>query len=69
MQNEEKIDLKDLEFHELESFLKELGEPKFRAKQIFSWIYKGADIDEMTNLSKATRQKLSEIAYISKMKI
>lgn len=64
------IDLKDLEFCELEEFLKELGEPKFRAKQIFSWLHKGVEsFDEMTNISKSTRDKLSEKSYVSTLKI
>ncbi len=64
------IDLKDLEFCELESFLKELGEPKFRAKQIFSWLHKGVEsFDEMTNISKGTREKLLEKSVVSTLKI
>lgn len=64
------IDLKDLEYNELERFLLELGEPKFRAKQIFSWLHKGAEsFSDMTNLSKATREKLSEVSFISTLKI
>lgn len=64
------IDLKDLEFCELEEFLKDLGEPKFRAKQIFSWLHRGVEsFDEMTNISKSTRDKLSEKSYVSTLKI
>lgn len=64
------IDLKDLEFCELEEFLKDLGEPKFRAKQIFSWLHRGVEsFDEMTNISKSTRIKLSEKSYVSTLKI
>ncbi len=70
MQNEEKIDLKDLEYSELECFLKELGEPKFRAKQIFSWLSRGVEeFDEMTNISKATREKLREKSFISRLRV
>lgn len=66
----EKIDLKDFEYDELSAYLKELGEPAFRAKQIFSWLHKGAEsYDEMTNLSKATRAKLEEKTYVSTLKI
>lgn len=66
----EKIDLKDFEYEELLAYLKELGEPAFRAKQIFSWLHKGVEsFDEMTNLSKATREKLSEKCYVSTLKI
>lgn len=64
------IDLKDLEFDELQAFLKELGEPKFRAGQIFEWLHRGAEsYDDMTNISKATRAKLSETTYVSTLKI
>lgn len=70
MQNEEKVDLKDFEYHELEAFLKQLGEPKFRTKQIFSWLSRGVEgFDEMTNISKATRERLAEKSFISRLKI
>lgn len=62
----EKADLKSMDMQELEAFLKELGEPKFRAKQIFDWLHqKQVDsFDEMTNLSKALREKLAERAQL-----
>lgn len=64
------IDLKDFEFDELSEYLNELGEPKFRAKQIFSWLHKGVeDYDDMTNISKATREKLRKNTYVSTLKI
>ena len=64
------IDLKDLEYEELENFIKEAGEPKFRAKQIFNWLHRGVEsFDEMTNISKATKAKLSEISFVSVLKI
>ena len=54
----------------MERFLESLGEKKFRAKQIFSWIYKGADsFEEMTDLSKDLRSKLAEDAEIKKLNI
>ena len=63
-------DLKDLSYEELEEFLKELGEPKFRAKQIFSWLSKGVEsFDEMTDISKKLREKLSECSFVSTLKI
>lgn len=65
-----KTDLKDLSFDELEMFLTRLGEPKFRAKQIFSWLHTPVEsFDEMTNISKSTREKLSEVSFVSKLKI
>lgn len=63
----EKIDIKSMNIEELEQFLRELGEPKFRAKQIFDWLHaKQADsFEEMTNLSKSLREKLKEQAAIN----
>ena len=64
------IDLKDFEYDELEQYIVSLGEPKFRAKQIFAWLHKGVEsFDEMTNLSKATRTALAENAIVSTLKI
>lgn len=64
------IDLRSMEYGELEEFILELGEPKFRAKQIFSWLMQGVDdFSEMSNISKKTKEKLLEKAYISKLKI
>ena len=64
------VDLKDFEFFELEAFLKELGEPKFRAGQIFEWLSRGVEsFDEMTNISKATREKLAGVSFVSTLKI
>ncbi len=52
--------LKDYTLEELEVLVKdELGEPRFRAKQIFTWLYRGVtSIDAMTDLSKPLREKL-----------
>ncbi|MCH5185640.1 MAG: 23S rRNA (adenine(2503)-C(2))-methyltransferase RlmN [Oscillospiraceae bacterium] len=62
-------DLKSLEFSELKALTEEIGEPGYRAKQIFSWLHKGAGFDDMTNISKSARQKLSEVSFISGMRI
>ena len=75
------IRLNDLEYKELEAFVTDvIGEPKFRAKQIFGWIYGGmskdgsfrsgvTSFDEMTNLSKALREKLSESAELMSLEV
>ena len=55
----EKVDLYSLDADELSAFVKSIGEPAFRAKQIASWLPLGTPIDEMTNLSKALREKLA----------
>ena len=55
---------------ELEAELKNLGEPSFRAKQIFQWLSRGVrDFDEMTNISKPLREKLKTEFTIYKPKV
>ncbi|MBP3605868.1 MAG: 23S rRNA (adenine(2503)-C(2))-methyltransferase RlmN [Clostridia bacterium] len=53
------IDLYSMTEEELVALMAELGEPRFRAGQVFSWLSSGTPIAEMTNLSKALREKLS----------
>ena len=66
----DRIELLSLNGEELERFVTdELGESKFRAKQIAQWLARGADIGEMTNLSAALRAKLSEIAVANPVRI
>ena len=52
-------DLKSMTPEELEAYFKELGQPKFRAIQVFRWLHRGAEsFDEMTNLPKDLRERL-----------
>lgn len=44
---------------EMEQYFLSIGEPKFRAKQTFSRLHRGERISEITNLSKALRERLS----------
>lgn len=57
-----KIDIRSLNYNEILNEITELGLPKFRAGQIYSWLFeKGvSDFSEMTNLSKDLREKLQE---------
>ena len=62
------IDLKSMLPEELEAFLISIGEPKFRAKQVFSWLSKGVQsFDEMRNLPFSLREKLASSAYIDRL--
>ncbi len=64
------IDLKSLTPSELEGFVAQIKEPKFRAKQIFKWLYRGVtSFDEMTDLSKVLRGKLEKESYINVLEI
>lgn len=55
-------DLKSLNLEQLTEELLSIGEKKFRAKQVYSWIHEKLvdSFDEMTNLSKDLREKLKE---------
>jgi 23S rRNA (adenine2503-C2)-methyltransferase len=55
-----KVNLYDLDLNELQALLKQWGEPRYRADQIWVWLYKhlASGIEEMTSLPKALRAKL-----------
>ena len=57
-----KPDIMSMTLPELTEFVKTLGEPSFRAKQLFTWMHSATPIDEMTNLSKKFRERLKEEA-------
>ena len=44
---------------ELSAFLKEMGQPAFRAKQVFAWLHQGVPFERMSNLPKALRETLA----------
>ena len=55
------MNIKAMTLPEMTAALKELGQPGFRAKQIYTWLHKGVrSYEEMTNLSKELRQRLAE---------
>lgn len=58
----DKKDIKSLTLEELTAEIKEMGEPAFRAKQIFDWIHVKLvrDFSSMTNISEKLRSKLAE---------
>ena len=60
------VDIKSMTPEELAVWLKEQGEPAFRARQVFKWLYRGAaSFEEMTDLSKALRRRLEEMARLT----
>lgn len=64
------MNLRDLSLEEIEEEMLKLGEKKFRAKQIFAWLFRGVDsFDEMTDLSKELIQKLKEAYNIKCLKV
>ena len=72
MENKQKKEIlsgKNLE--ELTVFTKSIGESDFRARQIHNWIYlkSVSDFEQMTDLSKKTREKLAQTAVVTDVKI
>ena len=64
------VDIKSMTPEELAAFFKELGQPAFRAKQVFRWLYRGVtSFDEMTDLPKALREQLEERCFLTVPKV
>ena len=64
------IDLKSMTLEELNAFFKEIGQPAFRAKQVFRWLYRGVtSFEEMTDLSKGLREQLEARCFITAPKV
>ena len=63
--------LSKMNLQELEEFCLSIGQSKFRAKQIYNWIYLKSvnNIDDMTDLSKKFRDELKELAVVSDIKV
>ena len=60
------IDIKSMLPDQLGAYLKELGQPAFRSKQIFQWLHRGVtSFDQMTDLPKTLRETLKEQCYIT----
>ena len=63
----EHIDIRSMYIDELENWMKAEGQPAFRAKQVFQWLHEKyvASAEEMTNLPKDLRTKLSESGIVT----
>jgi 23S rRNA (adenine2503-C2)-methyltransferase len=48
--------------HELEPLMEEFGQPRYRARQVFTWLQRGAPFRNMTDLPQALRDRLAERA-------
>ena len=60
------VDHKSMTLAELQDAFAALGEPKFRAKQVFTWLHRGVvGFEAMTNLSKTLREKLDSLYFIT----
>ena len=60
------LDIKSMTLEEQTTLMREWGEPAFRGKQIFQWLHRGVrSFEEMSNLSKPLREKLTENCFIT----
>ncbi|CAA6803767.1 MAG: Ribosomal RNA large subunit methyltransferase N (EC [uncultured Aureispira sp.] len=62
----EKKDIRELSLEDLVRFFVSIGESKFRAKQVYEWLWKKSaySFDDMSNLSKKLRERLKEAFVI-----
>lgn len=67
----EKTDIKSLNLEELTAFMVSIGEKPFRARQLYEWMHQklAADYNEMTNLSKALKEKLLQSAAFASLTV
>lgn len=66
-----KVNIRNLSFEELKNSLDILGEKSFRSKQVFEWLWQknAVTFDEMSNLSKDLRAKLTENFFIDHIQL
>jgi len=55
--------LLDMTMDELKMYLMSLGQPAFRAKQVFTWLHKGASFENMRNLPQTLRDQMAQECY------
>lgn len=67
----DKVDLLGMDRQAMEAFFASIGEKPFRAGQVMKWIHQFgvSEFSEMTNLSKALREKLAKVAHVRTPKI
>jgi 23S rRNA (adenine2503-C2)-methyltransferase len=66
-----KQNIRHLSYADIETYFLEQGEPKFRAKQVYEWLWqkKAGSFEDMSNLSKVLRAKLQEAFDLPALKV
>lgn len=64
-----KTDILSMTLPELTEFVISLGEPKYRAGQIYGWLMRGEDISGMGNIPKSLKEKLSDASFVASAKM
>lgn len=62
MEDQAKIELLSLLPNELEQLMADIGEPRYRARQLFEQLHRGRTPEQMSNIGKLTRARLAEVA-------
>lgn len=64
---ENMTDIKSMYIDELTEWVKQAGQPAFRAKQLYEWMHQKyvGSVDEMTNLPKQLRKLVSDAGYVT----
>lgn len=67
----DKQNIRNLSFEELVTYMEQLGEKKFRAKQVYEWLWQknASSFEDMTNLGLALRQKMENAFFIDKIQL
>ena len=66
-----KIELKGMSLREMEVYIESIGEKKFRASQVFNWMYNNfaTNIDQMLNIPNSLKVKLEEKTTLHTLKL
>ena len=69
--NTGKKNIRHLSLSELEQYFEDLGEKRFRARQVYEWLWQkqARQFDDMTNLSKELRQRLADVFSFPALKV
>ena len=63
-------DLKEFTLEELEQLMAAWGQPRYRARQVAKWLYKGVtDFQEMTDIARSFREELASRAHLSRLSL
>ncbi|MFO7823593.1 MAG: 23S rRNA (adenine(2503)-C(2))-methyltransferase RlmN [Cyclobacterium sp.] len=71
MQQDKKQDIRKLDLAQLEDYFVSIGEKKFRARQVYEWLWNKSvkNFDDMSNISKPTREHLKEHFTINHIQV
>lgn len=66
---DQRIQLLSMTPQELGEQMKALGQPAFRAGQVFAWLHQGAAFDQMSNLPKALREQMAKACVANPVQV